>query len=84
MAETTSLLPVRVAARLLGVSPKRVYQLLEEGRLEALRLGPRQTRVTRQSLEQFVQDGLAAERRRRGLIDAPPRVPGSFGLKGYR
>ena len=47
---------LRVArvARLLDVSKKRVYQLVQERRLEVIRLGPRQMRVLKPSLERFV------------------------------
>lgn len=41
-------------ARLLDVSKKRVYQLVQEGKLEVIRLGPRQMRVLKGSLEQYI------------------------------
>jgi excisionase family DNA binding protein len=43
-------------ARFLDVSKKRVYQLVQERRLEAVRLGPRQMRVTRASLDDYLRD----------------------------
>jgi excisionase family DNA binding protein len=69
MSEPTKLLTVRAASLLLGVSPKRVYQYLEEGRLSACRLGPRQIRIPRTCLEDFVRAALSAERRRLGIAD---------------
>ena len=47
---------VRVArvAKLLDVSKKRIYQLVRERRLEVIRLGPRQMRILKSSLEKFV------------------------------
>lgn len=48
------LLHVRRVAQLLDVTRKRVYALIQEGRLEAVRLGPHQTRVTRDSLDAYV------------------------------
>ncbi len=44
----------RVAKR-LDVSPKYIYQLLSEGRLECVRLGPRQVRIPTDSLERFLK-----------------------------
>lgn len=41
------------AARYLDVSAKRIYQLVAQGALEAVRLGPRSLRVTRESLERY-------------------------------
>ena len=41
-------------ARHLDISPKRVYQLVQEGHLHAVRLGPRQTRIARASLTAFI------------------------------
>ena len=54
----------RVAAH-LDVTRKRVYTLIAEGRLEAMRLSRRGLRVTRRSVEAYVQEGLRRERRRR-------------------
>lgn len=71
MTAVGNLLTVRHAATMLGISTKRIYQLLESGRLESLRLGPRQTRVTRESLEKLIRDSLAAERDRLGLDYRP-------------
>ena len=65
------LLRVEGTARLLGVSRKRVYQLIEQGRLESLRLGPRTTRVTRASIERFIANSIAAQQREQGQ-DIPP------------
>lgn len=43
-------------ARVLDVSTRRVYNLIGEGRLEAVRLGPRQIRVFKDSLEDYLND----------------------------
>ena len=51
-------------ARLLDVSKKRVYQLVQEGKLEVIRLGPRQMRVLKGSLEQYI-GGLIREEEER-------------------
>ncbi len=46
---------VERVARCLDVSKKRVYQLVQERRLKAVRLGPRQMRIRRDSLDQYLQ-----------------------------
>jgi len=53
---------VERVARYLDISKKRVYQLVQEGRLKAVRLGPRQMRVMRRSLDEYLRDLLADER----------------------
>lgn len=47
---------MRVArvAKILDVSKKRIYQLIAERRLEVVRVGPRQMRVLKRSLEKFM------------------------------
>ena len=47
---------VHRVARYLDVSKKRVYQLVQERRLQAIRLGPRQMRIARTSLDEYLQD----------------------------
>ena len=49
------LLRVRLVAEILGVCKKRVYQMVEEGKLVAVRLGPKSMRITRESLEGFIR-----------------------------
>lgn len=67
------LMQVRRVAQILDVTRKRVYALIQEGRLEAVRIGPHQTRVTRDSLEDYVarlkQEAAAA----RPVMPASPR-----------
>ena len=41
-------------AKVLDVSKKRVYQLVQERRLEVIRLGPRQMRVLKESVERLI------------------------------
>lgn len=55
------LLRVAEVARALKVSRKRVYQLVEEGDLLSLRLGPRLMRIPRRSLERLVQTKIREE-----------------------
>lgn len=47
---------VRRVAQYLDVTPKRVYHLVQQGRLQAIRLGPRQTRINLRSLESYVEE----------------------------
>lgn len=42
-------------ARFLDCSKKRVYQLVQERHLQAIRLGPRQMRVLRRSLDEYIE-----------------------------
>ncbi len=43
-------LQVAVVAKMLNVTKKRVYQMIEERKLKAIRLGPRIMRVKRESV----------------------------------
>lgn len=61
------LMTVARVARELAVSKKRVYQLINCGRLDSLKLSPRSTRVTRASVEAFVAQRLRQQRRDLGL-----------------
>lgn len=47
---------VERAARYLDVSRKRIYQLVAENKLEAIRLGPRTMRILRQSFERYLAE----------------------------
>ena len=49
------LLKISTVARLLDVSKKRIYFMIEEGKLECVRLGPRLTRVRTASLRAVMQ-----------------------------
>jgi len=51
----TELLRVSMVAEWIGVSKKRVYALVQEGKLDAVRFGPRQTRIPRESVEALVE-----------------------------
>jgi len=49
------LLRVASVAQWLGVSKKRVYAMIQEGKLDAIRLGPRQTRIPRANVESLLE-----------------------------
>jgi len=48
--DDTRWLPVAEAARLLGVTPQRIYQLIHEGQLHSLKIGATYS-VLRRSIE---------------------------------
>ncbi|HPB30844.1 MAG TPA: helix-turn-helix domain-containing protein [Candidatus Sumerlaeota bacterium] len=47
---------VHRVAQILDCSRKYIYNLIIFGKLEAVRLGPRQIRIPRSCLEQFLAD----------------------------
>ena len=65
-SEYQLLRPDRVA-KILDVSRRRVYTLIGEGALEALRTGKRQIRITRRGLESFIEKRKKARRVELGL-----------------
>lgn len=75
MNSIPELLSVTRVAKALGLSTKRVYKLVESGRLESLRPTPRTIRITRSSLEAFVQQKIAQQRAEL-CLDLPPILPG--------
>jgi excisionase family DNA binding protein len=62
-------------AKLLDVSRKRIYNLIQEGKLEAINLGIRQTRITRESLEAYVQRLRKRRRVELGIEEDDPDDP---------
>jgi excisionase family DNA binding protein len=66
------MLRVNRVAGLLDVTRKRVYQLVQEGHLEAVRLGPRQMRVLKDSVEAYIEGLRRKERIARGEEAADP------------
>lgn len=67
------LTPKQVATR-LAVSPRTVYLWIEQGRLPAVRLSERVTRVSEEALARFEAAGVAAGATRM------PTAPGGAGL----
>ncbi len=65
---------VHRVARFLDVSRKRVYQFIASGKLVSLKLGPRTTRITRESVEAFLNDRLQRQKEELGLD--LPQAPG--------
>lgn len=52
--DENSLLDVRGAAALLGISPGTLYHWLSEGRVNCVRLGPRCVRFRKRDLEEWI------------------------------
>jgi len=69
------LLRVPRVAKLLDVSKKRIYNLIQEGKLEAVNLGIRQTRITRESLEVYVERLRKRRRVELGFEEDDPNDP---------
>ncbi|MCX8038438.1 MAG: helix-turn-helix domain-containing protein [Candidatus Sumerlaeia bacterium] len=69
------LLRIPRVAKILDVSKKRIYNLIAEGKLEAVNLGIRQTRVTWASLESYVERLRKRRRVELGLEEDDPHEP---------
>lgn len=67
----SDLMTVATVARRLCLSKKRVYQLIQAGRLDSLRTSPRSIRITRESLDRFITDGIQREKEELGLDLGP-------------
>lgn len=65
MSTSTELWQVGRVATHLDVTKKRVYALIQEGKLETMRLSPRGTRVLRRSVDAYVLERARSERQRR-------------------
>lgn len=61
------LLTVQETADVLGVTPRRVYQLIEAGDLRAVRTTPRNTRVPRHELAHYIETTNATLASERGV-----------------
>ena len=49
-------MPVHEAAARLSVSPRTVWGLISSGRLKAIKLGPRTTRIADSAIATFIED----------------------------
>ncbi len=77
----SDLVTVTIAARRLSLSKKRIYQLIQTGRLDSLRPSPRSIRITKDSLDKFITEGVRTEKRELGLDLGPlPRRTRIQGL----
>ena len=50
----TQLLTVPEAAQRLGISPRKAWQLISEGKIHAVHIGLRSTRIEQEELDAFV------------------------------
>jgi len=80
------LIRINRVAKLLDVTKKRIYNLVQEGKLEAVNLGVRQMRITRESLERYIERLRKWRRIERGLEEGgledlvgPARPPDRSG-----
>lgn len=71
----SELVTVARAARLLGVSKKRVYVFINQGRVDSLKFGPRITRITMDSISAFIASRLAHQKSELGLDMDIPKKP---------
>ena len=65
----SDLIPVSAVSVRLGISKKRVYQMIHEGKLDGLRISPRGLRVTRASIDRFIKVAIEQEKDELGLSD---------------
>ena len=65
----TMLMRIHRVANTLDVCKKRVYQMVYEGKLQAVRLGPRSMRITSESLDAFLQGRRIAAREEFAYLD---------------
>ena len=56
MKEQKDFLQVSKAAHMLDCSTDYIHTLIGDGRLDAIRLGPKATRVSRQSLNKLIEE----------------------------
>lgn len=54
-------------AKLLDVSKKRIYQMVREGKISAVKLGPRSMRITTESIDDFISRSTKENRDELGL-----------------
>ncbi|MBN1902542.1 helix-turn-helix domain-containing protein [Candidatus Sumerlaeota bacterium] len=45
-------------AKILDCNRKNVYYLIQQGKLKALRMSPRRTRILKSSLEEYINEGI--------------------------
>ena len=51
----SELMRVRRVANMLDVTAKRVYQMVTEGKIEAVKIGPRSMRIVRDSVDRYME-----------------------------
>ncbi|MCX7044658.1 MAG: helix-turn-helix domain-containing protein [Candidatus Sumerlaeota bacterium] len=75
MTGREQMLRVPRVAVMLDVCKKRVYHLIQEGKLEIVKLGPRQTRILKDSYDQYIEHLRRQQRIARGDELPEPGVP---------
>jgi len=56
MTKPGELITLRRASEILGCTPKHIGTMIQDKRIDALRLGPRGLRVFRDSLEKYIEN----------------------------
>ncbi len=56
LRETQMFVEVKKAANILGVTEKHIYEMIQTGKIEALRIGPRGIRVSKNSIDLFIRE----------------------------
>jgi len=51
--QTGTLVHVRRAAQILSCTERHIYNMIKSGKIKAIKIGPRGTRVTKRSIEEF-------------------------------
>lgn len=54
--EAEKLIHVKTAAQMLCCTTRHVYNLVRDGKIEAVRVGPRGMRIKKSSMDQFLQE----------------------------
>jgi excisionase family DNA binding protein len=52
--QTGTLVHVRRAAQILSCTERHIYNMIKSGKIKAIKIGPRGTRVTKRSIEEFL------------------------------
>lgn len=58
--EAEKLIHVKTATQMLCCTTMHVYNLVRDGRIEAVRVGPRGMRIKKASVDQFIQENTIA------------------------
>ena len=57
---------LRTAFKLLHISESYGYQLIRDGKIKTVRLGPASPRITAEEIDRILRDGISAEEVNRG------------------
>ena len=63
MADDRTLRKLKDSAKFLGIGMTKLYQLINAGEIELVKLGPRSQRITQESLDRFVDERKVPKRK---------------------